>query len=383
MKLSHIFTGDIRPGKLFLIPDAPINVMLDVTYSCNNRCLFCYNPESNFTVNGPTSSVILNKIVETVAMSGTKEILYLGGEPFSHPDMCTILETGKKNGLFQRAVSNGSFFNSPEKSAEFASAGLNEVGISLHSAVERIHDQLSGRSGAFCAAFRGIENSLKAGLNTFVQYSPNNLNPSDDLFLLVELIFRNFGSDIGMYDINRLLPIGMGVSGNDLFLSAESWFDLLVDAAELSCRGKEIRVELSPFCWIEKMVAEKGFPSEIKNEIFKINRGCFMWIAQLPLDPNGRIKFCPAGSAVGPSILDVDWPSFWKYGEEFENYRQFIWNKSCIDFEEKTVCPHFYSCLGGCKYSKGKHFQVDLYSQGVNFWRNKKTTKRGGHVGKK
>ena len=49
MKLSHIFTNEITSGKLFNIPAQPVNVMLDVTNFCNNRCKFCYNPTAKNT----------------------------------------------------------------------------------------------------------------------------------------------------------------------------------------------------------------------------------------------------------------------------------------------------------------------------------------------
>ena len=85
-----------------------------------------------------------------------------------------------------------------------------------------------------------------------------------------------------------------------------------------------------------------------------------MWIAQLPLDCNGDIKFCPAGGKVGPSIFDVEWPQYWQKGELFQHYRSLTWNNNCINLNNQSNCKRFFQCLGGCKYSNGGPYQLDL-----------------------
>ncbi len=365
MKISHIFTKDIRVGKLFDIPKQPVNVMLDVTNACNNRCVFCYNPDNSEYQCGIPDYKQLKDIVSKIGETGTKEILYLGGEPFAFPEMKLLLLIGKKLGLSQRAVSNGSFFTDTDICLELKDCGLDEVGISLHSSVEESHDLISGRNGAFREAFAGIENCLAAGIQTFVQYSPNTLNSPDDLIKLSEFLSSRFGSTIGMIDINRLLPIGQGANVKHILLKDEQWFSLLVSATELPNLGYDVRVELTPFCWITSETRKHHVSDEVLEKIFQMNRGCFMWVAQLALDYQGRVKFCPAGTAVGPSIVEVNWPVFWREWEEFQKYRSFSWNRICIDFETASACKYFYHCLGGCKYSKGIHYEVDQYSLGM------------------
>jgi MoaA/NifB/PqqE/SkfB family radical SAM enzyme len=366
MKLSHIFTYDFQRNNLFIIPDQPVNVMLDVTNVCNNRCLFCYNPDSNEYRNLKPDFQQLQHIVLMIANSGTKEILYVGGEPFAFPKLKSLLSIGKRLGMFQRAISNGSFFADTEKCREFKDSGLDEVGISFHSSIENLHDRISGRKGAFRDAIKGVENCLIAGVQTFVQYSPNTLNAPDDLLNLSNFLHMRFAGKISLIDINRLLPLGKGFHAKSIFLSEDSWFDLLVSAAVLPDLGYEVRVELTPHCWIMHKATQYHIDYHTIKKIFHMNRGCYMWISQLALDFRGRIKFCPAGPPVGPSILDVKWPDFWKQWEPFITYRQFGWNNTCVNFKTKSGCRHFYSCLGGCKYSKGTHYELDSYCREVD-----------------
>ena len=367
MKLSHIFTNNFTSGKLFNIPDSPVNIMLDVTNFCNNRCLYCYNPDDKVYKKDKPDKDELIKIVSLIGQTGTKEILYLGGEPFASPFLKDLLETGKKYNIFQRVVSNGSFLKSIDYCKGLKNKGLDEVGISFHSSEKTIHDKIAGRAGAFKDAISGLENCMNAGINTFIQYSPNTLNKRTDILAMAKTFRDYYGDTIKAYDLNRLLPIGQGKKTKHLLLEGRQWYEFLVTAADLFEFNLDIHAELTPFCWLNKMADKYKTPDyKIKN-ILRLNRGCFMWVAQLSIDHMGRIKFCPTGQSVGPSILDVKWPHYWKTSDLFNEYRAFTWNKNCIDFQNHTACDFFYKCLGGCKYSKGIHYEEDIHSQGMNF----------------
>ncbi len=377
MKLTHIFTNRISAGNLFQIPEQPLNVMLDVTNFCNNNCRFCYNPDSKFYKNDKPQPDVLEKIVTLLGATGTEEILYLGGEPFSGPTIKTLLSIGSKFGMFQRAVSNGSFFQNIDICSQLKKMGLDEIGISFHSSSPGIHDNIAGRQGAYKDALKGLENCIKAGLRTFIQYSPNSLNEKKDILFLAEFLHYRYQGQISFFDINRLLPIGHGRTDINIFLEDDEWFHLLTAATSFEEYGYEVHAELTPFCWLNQMAEKHSTPEKTLKKINKLNRGCFMWVAQLPLDYQGRIKFCPAGPPVGPSILDIKWPDFWQKWDQFNEYRSFMWNDKCIDFNSETSCQYFYRCLGGCKYSNGTHYEVDKYSIGIDVDMLKKDMKYG------
>jgi len=366
MKLTHIFTNEITPDRLFQIQEQPVNVMLDVTNYCNNKCLFCYNPNNDSYKTDVPQPVELEKIVTNIGESGTKEILYLGGEPFHNTTIERLLEIGSRFGILQRAVSNGSFLKELDRCLSLKTKGLNEIGISFHSSSSDIHDKLAGRKGAFRDAISALENCVNAEIKTFVQYSPNTLNAENDLLILANYVGELSQGKVTFYDINRLLPIGAGHAQTKLFLKDDQWFYFLCTATKLDELGYEVHAELTPYCWLNMMGKKHSIPEKQLEKMHKFNRGCFMWVAQLPLNYHGRIKFCPAGPPVGPSILDVKWPDFWVNWNTFKEYRSFSWNNKCLDFSSRTACQYFYQCLGGCKYSRGKHYEVDEYSQGMS-----------------
>jgi MoaA/NifB/PqqE/SkfB family radical SAM enzyme len=362
MKLSEIFTYQFIPGKLFNIPEHPLNAFLDLTTQCNNKCLFCYNTESQVKSNVIVNPSKLKSIVTLLGSTGTKEILYLGGEPFSYPFILEILNTGKKYEMFQRAVTNGSYLKDNKFCKELKEAGLTEVGISFHSSKKEVHDKLAGREGAYDDAIEGIDRCLEAGIPVFIQYSPNQLNSLDDILHFAQLIRRQYGNSINMFDVNRLLPVGMGRNAGHIILNKQQWFKFLVTLTRVLDLNFEVRVELTPFCWIKEMADRYEISEAIIEKIFSVNRGCYMWIAQLPLDFNGNIKFCPAGEKVGPNILEVDWPKYWMSGDLFQKFRNFSWNDICIDFSKNKPCEFFYKCIGGCKSSSKSGYQIDILS---------------------
>jgi MoaA/NifB/PqqE/SkfB family radical SAM enzyme len=362
MKLSEIFTYQFVPGKLFNIPKQPLNVFLDLTTQCNNKCLFCYNSESYVRNNKVVDSNKLIQIVDLLGKTRTGEILYLGGEPFLNQHIIEILNTGKKYDMFQRAVTNGSCFRDIKFCQDLKSAGLKEVGISFHSSVKDIHDKLAGRKGAYHDAIRGIEKCLATGIPVFIQYSPNQMNSKDDIIQFALMLRKEYGAAINMFDVNRLLPIGMGENVSNIILDKLQWFDFLVTLTRIPELDFKVRMELTPFCWIKEMANESDINETIVERIFSFNRGCYMWIAQLPLDCDGNIKFCPAGGKVGPNILKVEWPSYWQSGELFQKFRNFNWNSKCIDFSKYTACEFFYKCTGGCKNSGNSDYQLDVLS---------------------
>jgi MoaA/NifB/PqqE/SkfB family radical SAM enzyme len=300
--------------------------------------------------------------VDLLGKTGTREILYLGGEPFLNQHIIEILNTGKKYDMFQRAVTNGSCFRNIKFCHDLKSAGLKEVGISFHSSVKDIHDKLAGRKGAYYDALWGIEKCLTAGIPVFVQYSPNQMNSKDDIIQFARMLREEYGDEINMFDINRLLPVGMGSNAGNVILGSLQWFNFLVTLARIPEFDFEVRVELTPFCWIKDMANKNDIDETTVERIFSLNRGCYMWIAQLPLDCNGNIKFCPAGEKVGPNILEVDWPSYWQDGELFQKFRNFTWNSNCIDFSNNIACEYFYSCTGGCKNAGNSDYQIDILS---------------------
>lgn len=351
MKTYHLRTGDVRPGRLYRVPSGPDNVMLDLTWACNFRCSFCYNALEDRRKHHPDDAVT-HEVIERLAAWGVREILYLGGEPTLHPDFDGVLEHGAALGLRQRMVTNGSRIDDA-RARRIARLGV-EVGVSLHGSRPEVHDALTRVQGSFSKARATLRLLVAAGAGVFVQYSPTRSQPGG-LPSLACWLEEEFARSIRYLDVNRLLPFGEG-GGDGLGVTwqEDGWWRVLREAGVLRLRSWGVRVESVPRCWVRRRSADDGLCDEHVEAILACLRPCWMGVSQLAFDPAGRVKLCPGGPPLGPSILDVDPAIWWKEHPLLVERRQVRFlPTACVDYDEATLCDEFYECGGGCRGAAG------------------------------
>jgi len=351
MKTRKLWTYDVRPGSLFRIPPVPDNVMLDVTWSCNQRCGFCYQPAHQSRRGHPTTEILV-AIVRRIAEWGVAEVLYLGGEPLLHPGIEEVLQTGASLGLRQRLVTNGSCLDSA-LAQRLSRIGLG-IGVSFHGSTARTQDVLAGRSGSFESAMAALEAICDADGIAWVQYSPTRQN-AGQLMVLANVLHERFGPTVRFVDVNRLLPFGRAAdAGRGLLLDEEGWWQALREVEVLTATGWNVRVESVPRCWVRRQAARDCLPPERTQAIIATLRTCWMAISQLALDPEGRIKLCPGGPPVGPSIMTASAEEVWLRAPVLEERRQLLFlPRCCVDYPARSICAEFYRCCGGCRAAAG------------------------------
>jgi MoaA/NifB/PqqE/SkfB family radical SAM enzyme len=351
MKMRHLCTGEVSPGGLYKVDAAPQNVMFDVTWRCNHACTFCYNRLTSFVGRDPPPEVA-HQVIDCLATWGVREVLYLGGEPTLHPEFFHLVEHGARLGLIQRVVTNGSRID-PQGAAILTRAGV-ETGVSLQGVSAAAHDQVTGVPGSHTTALEAVYTLLAAGADVFVQYSPTRVE-DDGLAALAELLGSRYGHALRFIDVNRLLPLGAGgEEGKEVVEDAEGWWGTLLDIGRLRLSGMGVRVESVPRCWVRHHAARDGLGRAHLQAILDSLRPCWMGVGQLALDPWGRVKLCPAGPPLGPSILDVDPESYWRKDLLLKRRRELRFLHShCVDYDSRTLCDEFYSCGGGCRTGAG------------------------------
>jgi MoaA/NifB/PqqE/SkfB family radical SAM enzyme len=325
--------------------------MLDLTWRCNQKCAFCYNP-TEYNEHSDPSGETLREIIGALAAWGVREILYLGGEPMLHPDFDSLLELGAALGLKQRVVTNGSRLG--EHRAQLLAEFSAEVGISLHSAKQDIHDRLTGSRGSFSRAMRSLDALALAGVDVFVQYSPTRLDV-EGLDPLATMLSHRHGGLVRFIDVNRLLPYGEGSrEGRKLVLDEDGWWNVLQTMGRLASEGLEMRVESVPHCWVLKCANSSGLGQAVVDALLSCIRPCYMGISQLAFDPEGHFKLCPGGPPIGPSILEVNPNTMWREHPLLAERRALSFlSEKCVNYETGHLCKRFYECGGGCRSAAG------------------------------
>ena len=162
----------------------PINAHLELTYSCNWRCVFCYNPR-HFDRRRLSAAEWLAVLDELRAL-GTLTITLTGGEPLAHPEFFRIAEGVRERAFALRIFTNAARID--DAAADRIAALLPlAVEVSIHGATAEVHDAATATPGSFAAAWAGIDRLLARNVSVVVKTPVTSLNEHqiDDVIAMI------------------------------------------------------------------------------------------------------------------------------------------------------------------------------------------------------
>jgi sulfatase maturation enzyme AslB (radical SAM superfamily) len=139
------------------------DIGLNLTYMCNNRCIFCYDSAKRTNLNNLPFSEAKNEIL-ILKSRGINLISLRGSEPTLYPYIFELIGFIKENNLRFRMTTNARFFSYEKNAENFARMGLDNVYTSIHSANPMVHDRLTLSPGSFKQSIMGIDNLIDKGV---------------------------------------------------------------------------------------------------------------------------------------------------------------------------------------------------------------------------
>ncbi len=117
-------------------------VMFDPTYRCNMRCPFCTLPVTSrdFVEFGRIRSVL-----QSLALSGARQLVLTGGEPGIVPAFPDIVATAARLGFQVSVLTNGTWAGRGASARRIVESGIDEVVFSLKGADRASAARLAGR----------------------------------------------------------------------------------------------------------------------------------------------------------------------------------------------------------------------------------------------
>ena len=238
---------------------------LQVTRKCNNKCIFCSNPQFE----QESSLDDLKKEVLKFNSEGITEILLSGGEPTISENLSSLIRFIKENRLNVRMISNGVELSNKSLVKELKGAGLKDINISIHHYKEDIADSMAQKKGHWRKTIKGIENALAAGMTININTTINSQN-AKCLYEFISFLIRRFPG-VKHYVFNNLDPgnadgVNKSRAGEHPEIIARLVnFELgLAKAARLlKQNNKTFRIERVPLCYM------RGF-EEFSTETRKI-----------------------------------------------------------------------------------------------------------------
>ncbi len=154
----------------------PLSALLELTYACNWRCVFCYNPRHHDQrrLDGVEWSAVVAELREL----GTLNVTLTGGEALTHPDAFAVMESVRSHAMSFRLFTNGSLVTD-DVARRLAALRPLAVELSLHGAGPETHDTATATPGSFDALWRGVAALKRHGVPLLLKTPVTRLNEDE------------------------------------------------------------------------------------------------------------------------------------------------------------------------------------------------------------
>lgn len=131
----------------------PKILFIRATEKCNANCFMCNFASSR---EGHTLSIDeMRKLINDISKYDYKMIRFTGGEPLMNPNLKDFICMLKKENYLVSIITNGLLL--PKKIDELASAGLDQLIVSIDGINQELNDSLRGIKGIYKNAINGIK----------------------------------------------------------------------------------------------------------------------------------------------------------------------------------------------------------------------------------
>ena len=306
----------------------PKVVIMELTYNCNHRCIFCSCPWENKNTYNKYSELSTEEIfsnINVLKKYGVQHITLSGGEPFLRKDLEDIIKYINSQKLSASIITNGLLLNDTKlkmlKKYDIQ-LSISVPGIKTfkqHTGVDHVKEIL-----------KTFQKAKKMGLATVANVTVTKLNLKE-LYKNIAYPIIN-GADYVL--LNRFIPGGRGMDNKKFLLSNDEINEMLNVAEEVlskSNRHGHVGVVI-PYCII------KNFD---KYQHLSVGSKCSAAKDFFVIDPSGYIKVCnhsPKRLCQVKDILSL---------KENEYWLSFV--KSNYIPKMCNECNHRDVCEGGCR----------------------------------
>lgn len=315
---------------------SPLNVQFEITYQCNNRCIFCYNGCDSRSI-CPVSTEGAKQILHNLVANGVLEVNFNGGEPLARDDFFELATYAKGLGLDIHLNTNATLV-SDETVAKKIATLFPAVCTSVLSFAPSHHDRLCGREGAFLETIEGIQR-LQAE-NVYVAAN-------------VMLCKENAADLLGTLELLRTLDVqtvlvtrfvSCGGSDRTLHMEDDLFFEklrLLSDFQRThACFARISLPQPIPLCQV---------PTDLVENVRRWNIPCNIGLCTASVSCTGELTPCNlVKEPVLGNLLTDDFSTLWASfdGKAFCEEQHLL--PTCL------ACGYIASCGGGCKgYNDG------------------------------
>jgi radical SAM protein with 4Fe4S-binding SPASM domain len=180
----------------------PLNVTIEISLSCNLRCVHCYNFDRDHSHHPDRSREEaltggeIHRVIDEIRGEGALFIAFTGGEPTAHPSVGEFVGHAARSGMFTRLKTNGTRLNA-SLVARLAAAGLQAVDISVYGASAETHDTFVRVPGSLEQTLAGCRRARDAGIAVSLSFvlSRANAAEADEMRALADSLGVHYSLD--------------------------------------------------------------------------------------------------------------------------------------------------------------------------------------------
>lgn len=326
----------------------PLDVQIELTEACNQRCLHCYNywrydyktiKKDELMVND--FLILLSKLNDC----GVSMITLTGGEPLLRPDVFfALLKQGKKYGM-EVGLNSNAVLITKEMANKMYEYGLDHALISLLG-LEDTHNRISSLSNGFKNTCNGIKNLLEAKIPVVVNMVASKIS-HNDIYQLGSFI-KELG--VEKFCVTPMVP------------SHETHFQYVLNGEEcksalrtLLKTGKDFNLKIDTL----EPIARCLFKPEEEDEFISFfgNRICSASVSSCAISSKGNVRPCIHADQEFGNLLKEDLSLIWE--------KMSFWSSCEILPKECLECNANVICEGGCRMSakliNGSYNNKDMY----------------------
>lgn len=257
-------------------------IWLPITYSCNNRCGWCY-AQNEIPKDRDLSDKNEELFLDFFSDLDVKKIVLIGGEPTRYHNIIRLIQGATDRGIRVGMVSNGRKLGNYGFCKGLKDAGIHSTTISIHGSTPKLHDKITQVKGSFNQSIQGLENLIETGIHASTETVMSRDN-EHDLECIVDLTEQ--------YDLEQSV---YGVCGPCLTEKDSEFSISLNEGAKMfervfqHSRRKE-RTKLitsATICSFDPVIY-----SEMKKHK-SVSRGCHVFTGnRFVLEPNGDVLPC-------------------------------------------------------------------------------------------
>lgn len=325
----------------------PIDVQIELTESCNQKCVHCYNFWRYTEEARPDELGISDflAILSKLHNSGVSVITLTGGEPLLRRSIFfSLLEQAKKYGMEVGLNSNAVLIDK-DAAKQMFDLGLDHALISILG-TESTHNLITNLPDGFKKTSLGIRNLIENGIEVAINMAVSKLNQHE--VYAVGKIAKDLGAKT--FCATPIVPSNEShlqylLSGEEckevlrVLLATKDRFDFHVDTLEPMARCLFTKEDEDDFIY------------------FFGNRICSAAVSSCAVSSKGNIRPCIHADKEFGNLLNEDLAVIWE--------RMSFWASKDILPKECRGCGANVICEGGCRMSArltcGEYNGKDMY----------------------